>query len=244
MTQEGVLLKKGIFVAAALAVSCALLAFAGSVSPAGAQTQMINQPVLIGEYSTNYLWDGDPGRRVNLAVASEAIDGRILAPGEVFSFNDSVAGYAFQTAKVIIKGKVDYAEGGGLCQVSSTLYMAANYAGLEIVERSPHSAELPYIQPGFDATVWAGSVDMKFKNTTDSYIIIREWMSSDGNVYAQIYGQPTGKQVTMGSYKSDSGTDARGEEWTEWKTYKTVTRDGEVLFDGLLHTDTYHELKH
>lgn len=244
MTQEGVLLKRGIFVAAALAVSCALLAFAGTVSPAGAQAQVINQPVLIGEYSTNYLWDGDPGRRANLAVASDAIDGRILAPGEVFSFNDSVAGYAFQDAKVIIKGKVDYAEGGGLCQVSSTLYMAANYAGLEIVERSPHSAELPYIQPGFDATVWAGSVDMKFKNTTDSYIIIREWMSSDGNVYAQIYGQPTGKQVTMGSYKSDSGTDVKGDEFTVWKTYKTVTQNGEVLFDGLLHTDTYHELKH
>lgn len=243
MTQEGVLLKKGIFVAATLAAACALLAFAGSARPVGAQTQIINQPVVIGEYSTNYLWDSDPGRRINLAVASEAVDGRILAPGEVFSFNDSMAGFDFQPAKVIIKGKVDYAEGGGLCQVSSTLYMAANYAGLEIVERSPHSAELPYIRPGFDATVWGGVVDMKFKNTTDSYIIIREWMSTDGNVYARIYGQPTGKQVMMNSYKTDSGTDAKGDEFTVWKTYKTVTQNGEILFDGLLHTDTYRELK-
>ncbi|HET7478245.1 MAG TPA: VanW family protein [Rubrobacteraceae bacterium] len=237
-------MRRGIFVMAALAAACALLASAGAMRPAEAQTQVLNQPVVLGEYATNYLWDSDPGRRINLAVASQAIDGTILAPGAVFSFNDSVAGQSFAPAKVIIEGKVDYAEGGGLCQVSSTLYMAANYAGLKILERSPHSAELPYIQPGFDATVWLGLKDMKFKNTTGSYVIIREWMSSDGNVYAQIYGQPTGKQVAMGSYKSDSGTDKNGDGFTVWKTYKTVTRNGKVLFDGLLHTDTYHELKH
>lgn len=234
-------MKGRIAVAFTLAVACALLVSAGVTRPVAAQ--VFNQPVLLGEYSTNYTWDADPGRRINLAVASGAIDGRVLAPGEVFSFNDSVAGLGFQPAKVIIGGKVDYADGGGLCQVSSTLYMAANYAGLEILERSPHSAELPYIQPGFDATVWAGAVDMKFRNNTGSYVIVREWMSSDGNVYAQIYGQPTGKRVEMGSYRSDAGTNAKGEQWTEWKTYKTVTQNGRVLFDGLLHTDTYRELK-
>lgn len=234
-------MKGRIAAAFTLAVACALLVSAGVTRPV--EAQVFNQPVLLGEYSTNYTWDADPGRRINLAVASNAIDGRVLAPGEVFSFNDSVAGLGFQPAKVIVGGKVDYADGGGLCQVSSTLYMAANYAGLEIVERSPHSAELPYIQPGFDATVWAGSLDMKFRNNTGSYVIIREWMSSDGNVYAHIYGQPTGKQVQMGSYRSDAGENAKGESFTEWKTYKTVTQNGRVLFDGLLHTDTYHELK-
>jgi vancomycin resistance protein YoaR len=241
LDQEGVLLRGTIAAAFTLAVACALLLTTGLAAPAGAQAS--GGSVLLGEYATNYTWDADPGRRVNLAVASTAINDTVLAPGEVFSFNEAVAPLSFRPAKVIIGGKVDYAEGGGLCQVSSTLYMAANYAGLEILERSPHSAELPYIRPGFDATVWPGLMDMRFRNDTGSYVVIKEWMSTDGNVYARIYGPPTGKQVAMGSYRSDAGTNAKGERFIEWKTYKTVTRNGRVLFNGLLHTDTYRELK-
>lgn len=86
-------------------------------------------------------------------------------------------------------------------------------------------------------------MNMKFRNNTGSYVILKEWMSTDDNVYAQIYGQPTGKRVAMGSYRSDAGTNTKGKRFTEWVTYKAVTRNGRVLFDGLLHTDTYHELK-
>jgi len=139
---------------------------------------------------------------------------------------------------------VDTAEGGGLCQVSSTLYMAASLAGLDVIERSPHYAELPYIRPGFDATVWFGAIDMKFKNTNDSYVLVREWVDpSTGWVYAQIWGQPNGTDVQMSSEKVGEWKDEEGNPVTQWVTYQKVTKNGRVVFDDVLHTDTYQYLK-
>lgn len=206
------------------------------------KAEELKPTALLGEYKTDYTWDQDPGRRVNLQIASDAINDTLLAPGQVFSFNAIAAPLKYEGAKVIVNGKVDYADGGGLCQISSTLYMAANYAGLDIVERTPHYAELPYIRPGFDATVWFGSIDMKFKNTSGSYILIREWMS-DGFVYARIYGKPTGKQVTMDSQKVYDGKDSKGKPLTKWVTYKKVTQNGQVVFNDVLHEDTYKYLE-
>ena len=91
-----------------------------------------------------------------MKLAASAVSGTLVAPGEVFSFNEHASGLDYDKAKTFSEGGVGYADGGGLCQVSSTLYMAAQYAGLEIVERHPHYAVLPYIKPGFDATVWFG----------------------------------------------------------------------------------------
>ena len=200
---------------------------------------------LLGSYRTNYLtYDDSEGRIANLKTASSAIDGTLLAPGEVFSFNELAAPLEYQETKVIINGEVDTAEGGGLCQVSSTLYMAANYAGLETVERHPHYAELPYIRPGFDATVWFGGdqgqeLDMRFKNTTEGYVLLKEWVEEGtGWVYAEVWGRPTGKEVEMSSKQVSSGPG-----YTKWVTYQKVTEDGKVIFDGILHTDTYQPLE-
>jgi vancomycin resistance protein YoaR len=200
---------------------------------------------LLGEYSTNYLtYDDTEGRVTNLQIAADAVNNTMLAPGEVFSFNALAEPLDYEETKVIVRGRVDEAEGGGLCQVSSTLYMAANYAGLDIVERSPHYAELPYIRPGFDATVWFGAIDMKFKNTTDGYLLIQEGVdTTTGNVYAAIYGQPTGLDVQMTSEKVNEYEDDEGNPVTEWVTYRTVSRDGEVIEDGVYHEDTYKYLK-
>lgn len=200
---------------------------------------------LLGEYSTNYLtYDDTPGRVTNLQLAADAVNNTMLAPGEVFSFNALAEPLDYEETKVIVRGRVDEAEGGGLCQVSSTLYMAANYAGLDIIERSPHYAELPYIRPGFDATVWFGAIDMKFKNTTDSYLLIQEGVdTTTGNVYAAIYGQPTGLDVQMNSEKVAEYEDQKGDPVTEWVTYRTVSRNGEVIEDGVYHEDTYKFLK-
>ena len=119
---------------------------------------------IIGTYRTDYTLSSDksPERVENLDIASNAISGTSLAPGEVFSINDLVSPLSYNETHVIIEGKEEKADGGGLCQVASTLYNAANYAGLDIVERHPHDAQLPYIRPGLDATVWFGSLDMKF----------------------------------------------------------------------------------
>lgn len=126
--------------------------------------------------------------------------------------------------------------------MSSTLYMAANLAGLEIVEANPHYTELPYIRPGFDTTVWFGALDLRFENNTGGYILIREWMDPDGFNYARIYGRPTGREVKMWSEKVFDGTDAEGKPTTRWVTYKKVTQNGEGIFEGVFRRDTNKEL--
>ena len=200
-----------------------------------------NPTVLLGEYFTDYAWDPDEGRQSNLRTASEAIDDTLVAPGEEFSALSVLAPLEYKQAKVFANGGVDYEVGGGLCQVSSTLYMAANYAGLEITERNPHYAELPYIRPGLDATVWFGengwgALDMKFKNNTDGYIRVREYVNEDGFLIAQIYGEePSGKVVSMDTEKVEEDL-GKGIKWT---TYKRMVDNGKTVEDGLLYETVY-----
>jgi vancomycin resistance protein YoaR len=194
---------------------------------------------LLGTYRTNYTLSTDtsPERVENLRIASNAISGKVVAPGEVFSMNEVVSPLSYNETSVIILGKEEKADGGGLCQVTSTLYMAANYAGLEIVERHPHATQLPYIRPGLDATVWFGALDMKFKNTTDGYLLLQESVGDDGYIYASIYGRPLGKEVEMDSEPEYVGADS-----SKWITYQKVKENGKVTFDDVVHTDTYMPL--
>ncbi|MDP9424448.1 MAG: VanW family protein [Actinomycetota bacterium] len=209
-----------------------------------AEAEALKPTDLLGKYRTDYAVVPDDGMRVeNLEIASEAVDGLFVAPGEIFSMNENVAGLDYNATKVIIDGKETLADGGGLCQVTSTLYMAANYAGLDITERSPHYAQLPYIRPGLDATVWfgdengVGALDMKFENTSDGYVLIRQRVADDGYVYAEVYGKPSNTKVEMTSEPKYMGAD-----YSKWNTYQKVTKDGEVVYDGLLHKDTYNPL--
>jgi vancomycin resistance protein YoaR len=205
-----------------------------------AQAEELKPTDLIGKYRTDYTLSSDksPERVDNLDIASKAISGTVLAPGEVFSVNEVVSPLDYNETHVIIDGKEEKADGGGLCQVASTLYNAVNYAGLEVVERHPHDAQLPYIRPGLDATVWFGSLDMQFKNSSDAYILIREYVADDGYIYAEIWGQPTGKTVEM-----ESEPDYLGSDYSQWTTYQKVTdEDGKVIFDDVLHKDTYMPL--
>ena len=199
---------------------------------------------LLGSYRTDYSVVPDDGTRVeNLDISSGAVDGTLLAPGEVFSMNEKVSALDYNEAKVIVDGAETKADGGGLCQVTSTLYNAANFAGLDVIERTPHSAQLPYIRPGMDATVWWGGpgeeddLDMKFRNTTDGYLLLREYVAEDGYVRAEIWGRPNDVDVEMYSEPTDMG-----ESGSEWITYQKVEKDGEVLFDGVLHEDSYEPL--
>ena len=206
-----------------------------------AEIQKSKPERVIGEYQTDFLWDSNPNRKENMKLAAGAIDNTVVKPGEVFSFNELAAELDYKEAKTFSDGGVGFANGGGLCQVSSTLYMAAQEAGLEIVEREPHYAVLPYIKPGFDATVWFGdeygngAIDMRFKNTTEAPILIREWVDDKGFLNAQILGQPTGKEVEMTTEKIFEDT-TRG---IRWDTYKKVTENGEVTFNDMIHTYTY-----
>ncbi|QIN81422.1 hypothetical protein GBA63_01345 [Rubrobacter tropicus] len=206
-----------------------------------AEIQKSKPEEVIGEYQTDFRWDSNPNRKENMKLAAGAVDNTVVKPGEVFSFNELAAQLDYKEAKTFSNGGVGIDNGGGLCQVSSTLYMAAQYAGLDIEERHPHYAVLPYIKPGFDATVWFGDEygygvqDMKFRNSTEAPILIREWVDGEGFLNAQILGQPTGKKVEMTTEKIFEDT-TRG---IRWDTYKKVTENGEVIYDDMIHTYTY-----
>nr|MDP9456653.1 VanW family protein [Actinomycetota bacterium] len=209
-----------------------------------ARAEELKPTDLLGKYRTDYEIVEDDGQRVeNLKIASKAVNGMFIAPGETFSMNENVAGLDYNATKVIIDGRETLADGGGLCQVTSTLYMAANYAGLDVTERHPHYAQLPYIRPGLDATVWfgdengAGALDMKFENTSDGYLLIREYVADDGYIYAEVYGKPSNTKVEMNSKPTYMGAD-----YSKWNTYQKITKDGEVTYDGLLHKDVYNPL--
>ncbi|MDP9479744.1 MAG: VanW family protein, partial [Actinomycetota bacterium] len=157
--------------------------------------------------------------------------------------NDTVSHLDYNESKVIVDGRETEADGGGLCQVTSTLYNAVNEAGLDVIERNPHYAQLPYIRPGLDATVWFGdeygngALDMRFENTSRGYVLLREYVADDGYVYAEVWGRPSGTEV-----RTWSEPVYRGRDSARWVTYQTYKKDGEVLFDGVLHRDTYEAL--
>ena len=123
-----------------------------------------------------------PGRIHNVALAATRLHGILIKPGEEFSFNKAVgdisAATGFQTAYIIKDGRTVLGDGGGVCQVSSTLFRALLNAGLPIIERRAHAYRVHYYEeggfkPGLDATVFAPSVDLKFKNDTPGYILIQ-----------------------------------------------------------------------
>ncbi len=119
---------------------------------------------------------GNPDRAHNIKLGATAINAILLAPGDIFSFNEVVgeasAAKGYRYAPVIVGDELVPGLGGGLCQVSTTLYNAALLANLEIVERHNHSMPISYIPLGRDATVATGSLDLKFRNNRDHYILI------------------------------------------------------------------------
>lgn len=119
----------------------------------------------------------EPGRMRNVALAAARIDGRVLQPGEVFSFNAVVgprdAEHGWALASEIYQGEYVLGYGGGICQVTSTLYNAALLGGLEIVERYHHDRPLQYVGPGRDATVVWDQLDFRFRNSLEGPVRIR-----------------------------------------------------------------------
>lgn len=124
----------------------------------------------LSSYTTKYN-PGAANRSKNVALAAEKINGTVLAPGDEFSYNDVVgkrtAANGFLNAPVYENGKSVDGIGGGVCQVSTTLYSAVLYADLEVTSRQNHSKPVSYVPLGQDATVVDGYIDFKFKNNTD-----------------------------------------------------------------------------
>ena len=147
------------------------------------------------EFKTTY--DQSYTARVtNLQVAAKNVNGTILYPGDEFSYNKVVgertAARGFKKAHIFSGGKVVDGLGGGICQVSSTIYNAVLLANLEITSRTAHMMHTGYVKPSLDATVVYGSIDFKFKNNRETPIKIESTVKN-GNVVVKVYGIKTEK---------------------------------------------------
>ena len=195
-------------------------------------------PDMLSTYSTRYS-TSDRDRTTNLQLAAEKINGTVLMPGETFSYNQVVgertiaAGY--KEAPIYVEGEVVDGLGGGICQITSTLYNAVLYANLEIVERSNHQFVPSYVTASRDATVVYGSIDFKFKNNRD-YPIKIVCSVSGGIARFDIYGLRTDNEyeVEISSYVTGSTADS-----TYSEAYRILKQNGQVVSTELLSKDTY-----
>lgn len=148
---------------------------------------------LLGEGTTRV--SGSANRKSNVKLSAEACNGKILLPGEEFSYNNTTgsrtADKGYKNAPIYQQGQSVDDIGGGICQTSSTIYYAVLHTNLEVVERHCHQFNTGYVDMGMDATVFYGSLDFRFKNSTDYPIkIVTNSYDANGNRYlnVQIYG--------------------------------------------------------
>ncbi len=163
---------------------------------------------------------GSPWNRVhNIKVSAERFNGQLIAPDEVFSFNQDLGPVNAATGhrkELVIKPEGTIPEyGGGICQTSTTLFRAILLSGLEVVERHPHSYAVTYYSQvmghGMDATVYLGGPDLKFKNDTENHVLIQAYVKDNYELYMVFYGTDDGRSVEMkgpflGNYRNPGPT--------------------------------------
>jgi len=205
------------------------------------------------------LFKGSIASRIhNINLASNRLNGTLVGPEEIFSFNKTVGDISeatgYEQAYIIQNGRTVLGDGGGVCQVSTTLFRAALNSGLEIVERHAHAYRVGYYEqgfpPGLDATVYSPNTDFKFKNNTDNWILIQTNVDTkQQKLTFDLYGTSDNRQVTISTPKvsdqtppppdlyQDDPTLPIGQtkqiDWKAWGAkvifdYKVV-RNGEVL---------------
>lgn len=168
-------------------VNLSVQAVEAEVTAADLESLQVTEEV--ASFSTTI--SGSANRLHNIRKAAAAIDQLLVLPGTVFSFNETVgattAATGYRAAPIIQNGKIVDGIGGGICQVSSTLYNAVLLADLELVERRNHGVRVNYLPPGLDATVAYGSIDLKFRNNRSHALWLRTFI--DGNkLTTTIYG--------------------------------------------------------
>ncbi len=222
-------------------------------------------PDLIATYSTRYD-GGDEARSTNLEIACKKINEKVILPGETFSYNKTLgarttaAGY--KMAKVYENGAVVDGIGGGICQISSTLYNVVLKANLEIVERRNHQFLTSYVPAGRDATVAYGVTDFKFKNNR-KYALKIKASASNGIATIELYGIKEENEYKISfDYKTvstipftikyiDDNTLPVGTEIVKQKgangiiteTYIIKSLNGQVVSNELLSKDTYSAMQ-
>jgi len=199
-----------------------------------------------------------PNRIYNIGLTASKLNGTLVAPGDTFSFNNTVgdisAATGFKQAYIIKEGRTVLDDGGGVCQDSTTLFRAVLNAGLPIVKRTAHAYRVGYYEqgfaPGLDATVYYPSVDFQFKNDTPSHILIQAYTLGT-TLYIDLYGTHDGRTVTLTNpvissqtppppeIRQDDPSLPKGEikqvDWAAWGANvsfkRTVTKNGETLIN-------------
>ena len=157
-----------------------------------AQARAMGITTRVGRYETIY--GGDPNRIHNVQLVARLIDGKLIAPGATFSFNNATgartADKGFREAPVIINGELTTGLGGGVCQVSTTVFNAAFEAGVPIESRTNHALYISHYPQGRDATVNYPDTDLKFRNDTGRWLLLRAFVGSSAltvNVSGYLY---------------------------------------------------------
>jgi vancomycin resistance protein YoaR len=176
----------------------------------------------IGTYTTSV--SGTPGRLRNVGLGASMLDGVLVAPGKILSVNattgERTAAKGFQVAPVIINGQLEDSLGGGMCQVSTTLFNAAFEAGLQIVERHNHSLYISHYPLGRDATVSYGSYDLKIRNDTKNWVLVKSVFTGWSLTFS-MYSAPLHRRVVS----SVSG-------WYGLKPFPVVKKEDPTLAKG------------
>ncbi|RKD29447.1 VanW family protein [Lacrimispora algidixylanolytica] len=216
----------------------------------------------IGTYGTTTTSNSE--RNKNIELASNALDGLILKPGEEFSFNKATgersSAKGYRPAGAYLNGVLVEEPGGGVCQVSSTLYNAVVFSGLTTTERHAHSYEPSYVTPGEDAMVSFGGPDMKFVNSSSSAIAIRASFSKqklkisivgipileDGITYSMSSKKTAELDAPAPNYEEDQTLQPNEQKivkaetkGSRWVTNLVKKKDGVVTSDEFFHNSTY-----
>ncbi len=214
---------------------------------------------LIGRGTSTY-YHSIASRVHNVSLAASRINGILVKPGETFSFNQALGEVSgatgYQQAYIISEGRTILGDGGGVCQVSTTLFRALLDAGLPIVERQAHAYRVSYYEqdspPGIDATVYSPSPDLKFTNDTPGYILIEAFANPKNySLVFELYGTNDGRVSKLSKpvitnvaappedlYQDDPTLPAGTIKQIDWKAWGakvsfnyTVTRAGEEIMD-------------
>lgn len=220
---------------------------------------------LIGEGKSSF-GHSIPGRVFNVNLAASRVNGTMVAPGDEFSFNRAVGDISkatgYQSAYIISGGKTVLGDGGGVCQVSTTVFRAALNAGLPITERKAHAYRVGYYEqdskPGIDATVYNPTADFRFVNDTGNHILVQTEVDTVNlKMKVQIYGTKDGRVSTVSTPKISSQTpppatlfvddptlpagQMKQIDWAAWGAkvsfnYK-VTRDENTIFEKTFYSN-------
>lgn len=202
---------------------------------------------LLGKGESDY-GKSSSARIHNIKLGMSKFNGIILKPGEEFSFNkmlgeiDEKEGYL---AELVIKsGELVREYGGGLCQVATTVFRSAILAGLDIIERKPHSFPVQYYNPqGFDATIYPGVVDLKFTNNTESHVLVQTRLIGS-KLLVEIYGSNTRKKIALeGPFQYDKQPSGAMKAYFTRKIYQDGELSKEERFDSVYKAPPPHPLE-